>query len=71
MNAQALHPTPPVSPKALLLTLAGAALAMVAGLGIATAVLDDPLASIQAPAIPASDHFAGTDREVRELMHRR
>jgi hypothetical protein len=73
MNAQALHTTPPVlSPKSLLVGLAGAALAVVAGLGIATAVLDEPTASTQAPAIPANDYFVdGTDREIRELMHRR
>jgi hypothetical protein len=73
MNAQALQPTHPVSPKPLLVGLAGAALAVVAGLGIATAVLDEPIASTQAPAtVPASDYFVnGTDREVRGLMHRR
>jgi hypothetical protein len=71
MNAQALHPAHPVSAKSPLLALAGAALAVAAGLGIATAVLDEPLSTTQAPAtIPAGDHFSGTDREVRELMHR-
>jgi hypothetical protein len=73
MNAQALHPTHPASPKSLLVGLAGAALAVVAGLGIAAVVLDQPTASTQGPGtIPASDYFgSGTDREVRALMHRR
>jgi hypothetical protein len=73
MNAQALHPTHPVSPKSLLVGLAGAALAVAAGLGIAAGVLDEPTASTQAPAtIQDDDYFVdGTDREVRALMHRR
>jgi hypothetical protein len=73
MNAQALHATHPVTPRSLLVGLAGAALAVGAGLGIAAVALDEPTASTQAPAtIPTGDYFVnGTDREVRELMHRR
>ncbi len=72
MNAESLHPTHPMSPGPLLLALAGAALAVAAGFGVATAVLDDPPASTESPVtIPAGDPFNGTDRDIRELMHRR
>ncbi len=75
MNAHALHPTHRVSPKPLLVGLAGAALAAVAGLGVAAVVLDEPTASTQAPGtipVPTGEYFVnGTDREIRALMHRR
>jgi hypothetical protein len=75
MNTQALPPTHTVSLRPLLVGLAGAAFAVAAGFGVATVVLDEPTASTEAPAtIPTApgDQFGdGTDREVRELMHRR
>jgi hypothetical protein len=75
MNTQAFPPPHPVSVRPLLVVLAGAALAVAAGFGIANVVLDEPTASTQAPATipsgPGDQSGDGTDREVRELMHRR
>jgi hypothetical protein len=75
MNSQALPPPHAVSVRPLLVALAGAAFAVAVGFGVATVVLDEPTASTQAPAIFPSaqgdQSGDGTDREVRELMHRR
>jgi len=75
MNTQALPPPHAVSVRPLLVALAGAACAVAVGFGVATVVLDEPTASTQAPStvpsVPGDQFGDGTDREVRELMHRR
>jgi hypothetical protein len=75
MNNQAAHRPHTTSPRPVLLGMVGTALAIASGLGIADLVLDEPTATTQAPAgLPAQGdgYFVnGTDRDVRELMHRR
>jgi hypothetical protein len=61
----------------VLVALAGAVLAVIAGFGIAAAVvLDDDVVGtgdtiVISPAAPGSDERTGTDFQLRESMHRR
>ena len=80
MTTSTAHAGHHISTKTVTAAIAGAVLAVGAGYGVATLVLDETPA-IQAPANefydPAFDRdhgfdpngFAGTDREERALMH--
>ncbi len=78
MATQTLQPVRNISPKIALVSLAAAAAAVGAGFGVAALVLDEPSATtpssvvVEGPAAqPGSDAYDGTNREVRQLMHRR
>ncbi|HEX6150201.1 hypothetical protein [Nocardioides sp.] len=76
MTVQTAHTGHHISTKSAAVALAGAALAVTAGFGIATVVIDDAPASITPPTEIVNDGvepglFPGTDREERALMHRR
>lgn len=78
MTVQTAHPGHHISTKSAAVALAGAALAVTAGFGIATVVIDEatPVPTEVVPrdgdGIPnESGLFPGTDREERALMHRR
>ena len=80
MTVQTAHPGHHISTKSAAGALAGAALAVAAGFGIATVVLDEatsPPAEISPDVTGRDDNpgfdpngFAGTDREERALAHR-
>jgi hypothetical protein len=78
MTTEAIHPTHHFSPRTVLVALAGTALAVGAGFGAAAVTLDDGPEVTPTPAVITqyqpqlgSDLSNGTDRQDRELMHRR
>jgi hypothetical protein len=78
MTTSTAQPGHHISTKSSAFALAGAALAVAAGFGIATVVIDEapPVPTEIGPADPdgipnESGLFPGTDREERALMHRR
>ena len=80
MTVHTAHPGHHISTKSAAVALAGAALAVTAGYGIATAVIDEvtPAPTEIGQIVGRDDDpgfdpngFAGTDREERALMHRR
>lgn len=75
MTTQTLQPVRHISTRTLAMAGAGTLLAIAAGFGVYTLVDGSP-ATEDAPTStfpPATtgDNFDGTNREVRELMHRR
>jgi len=74
MTVHTAHPSHHVSAQTAAVALAGALLAVGAGYGAATLVLEEAPASITPPAegVPNENGlFPGTDHEERALMHRR
>ena len=80
MTVQTAHPGHHISTKSAAVALAGAALAVAAGFGIATVVIDEatPVPTDTSRVVPDGDGipnesgvFPGTDLEERGLMHRR
>jgi hypothetical protein len=78
MTTQTIHPASHYSPKSVIAAVVALFAAVAVGFGIAALTLNQttvtPPASIvvKAPtAQPGSDAYDGTNREVRELMHRR
>jgi hypothetical protein len=78
MTTQTIHPVHRFSPKSVGLSIAALGVAVGAGFGVAALTLDQATVSppasvvVNAPgAQPGSDAYDGTNREVRELMHRR
>lgn len=78
MTVQTAQPGHHISTKSAGIALAGAALAVAAGFGIATVVIDEAT-PVPTEVVPTdgdgidneSGPFPGTDREERALMHRR
>ena len=75
--AHTIQPTH-ISPRTRVVSLVVAAAAVGTGFGVAALVLDEPASTapsstvVEGPrAQPGSDAYDGTDREVRQLMHRR
>jgi hypothetical protein len=78
MTTQTIHPAHHLSPKSVIVSVAALGAAVAGGFGIAALTLDQATVSpptsivVNAPgAQPGSDAYDGTNREVRELMHRR
>jgi hypothetical protein len=78
MTTQTIHPAHRFSPKSVILSVTALGAAVAAGFGVAALTLDEGTVSpptsivVNAPgAQPGSDAYNGTNREVRELMHRR
>lgn len=77
MTTQTLQPPRHISTRTIGLGIAGAALAVAAGIGVAALVVDDPVTTAPSTTVregpaaqPGSDAYDGTNREVRGLMHR-
>lgn len=78
MTTHTLQPARHLSPRTVGLGLGATALAVAVGFGVAALVVDDPAPATPTSTVvdepvakPGSDAYDGTDREVRELMHRR
>jgi hypothetical protein len=77
MTTQTIHPGHRFSAKSVGLSIAALGVAVGAGFGVAALTLDQATVSPPTitvdypPAQPGSDAYNGTNREVRELMHRR
>ena len=78
MTTQTLPAPRHVSPRTIGLGIGAVAVAVAAGFGVAALVVDDPVTEaptstvVDAPgANLGGDAYDGTDREVRELMHRK